>query len=132
MVGFIMDIDYPHTMSSRADRLNILQHMSDHKRGTPLADHLRVYDPIARVTLQEVLTRVAAPTSLDVDEHYARISNFHVTVCNGFCEERQRLVDLSVTLVADNALVRGSADSSDDMKMERQSLYLEVVVLPLQ
>ena len=136
MVGFIMDVDYPRVMCSRTDRLRILQSLIDHKRGTPLVDLLRVYDPTARATLSSVLSRVSSPTSSDVGENYACMTNVIVTVCDGACEERQRLVNVSVTLIADNTLVKSSEDSSssgkDDMKMERRCLFMEVVVYPLR
>ena len=140
MVAFLMDIDYPHTIGSRAERLKILQCLADHKRTTPLADLLRLYDATDRVTLNDVLSRVASPTSTEVGEHFAYMKNLMVTVCNGVCEERQRLVDVAVTLIAENTLVSaddasgggGGGGGDCEMKVQRRCLYLEVVVLPLQ
>ena len=133
MIAFIMDIDYPHTMSSRADRLDILQHLADHKRATPLADHFRIFEPTVRSTLHDTLLRVGSPTSLDVGEHFARICKLSVTVCNGMCEERDRLVDLDVTLIADSTLVkREGSVGIDELTMARRCLFLEVIVYPHQ
>lgn len=73
------------------------------------------------------LEHTSLPDAVANGTNYSRLNNLTVTVTGGDCSYRFRIVDLTITLVAEEALQRVGVD----FQLTRRSLYLEVALFPV-